>query len=95
MGLFSLGKRRLRGNLINVFKYLKDGCQEYGARFSSGVLSNRTRTNGHEAKYKKFHLNMGKSFFTLRVTEYWNSFPGVLWSFPLWRHSNPPGLIAV
>jgi len=34
-----------------------------------------TRGNRHKLKHKKFHLNIRKSFFPLRVTEHWNRLP--------------------
>jgi len=75
LGLFSLEKRRLRGDLRNASKYLQGGCQEDGARLFPVVPSNRTRGHGHKLKQRKLQLKMRKNFFPLRVTETWPRLP--------------------
>ncbi|PKU48910.1 mam domain-containing protein 2 [Limosa lapponica baueri] len=48
------------GNHINVYKYLTERNTEDGDRCFSVVPSDRTRSNGHTVKCKKFHSNIRK-----------------------------------
>jgi len=64
LGLFSLRKRRLRRDLINI---LRVGVKRMGPD-SSVVPSDRTRDNVHKLQHKKFYLNMSKNFFSLWET---------------------------
>lgn len=54
-------KENLKGNL--------GGSRNDIARFFSKVLSARTRSNGHNLKYRKLHLNIRKkkAFFIVSL----------------------------
>jgi len=57
LDLFSLG--RLRGDLINVYKYLKGGRRKMDeARLFMEVRSDRTRNSGLKLEHGKLHTNM-------------------------------------
>ena len=74
--IWLLEKRRLRRDLLNVYKYLKGGGRQTDeARLFSVVCRDRTRSNGLKLEPSKFHTNMQKNFFMVRVTEHWNRLP--------------------
>ena len=75
LGLFSLEKRRLQGDLIVAFQYPKgwgEGHKKEGASRFSRACCGTTRGKGFALKEGTFRLDIGKKFITIRMMRHWN-----------------------
>jgi len=75
LGLFSLEKRRLWGNLFVPFQYFQGACRKNEAGLFISESSDRMRDNSFKLKEGKFRLDIRKKFLTMRVVRHWHRLP--------------------
>ncbi|KAK4828253.1 hypothetical protein QYF61_024860, partial [Mycteria americana] len=71
LGLSSLEKRRLQGDLI----VLKGAYKKDEDKLFSRACCDRTRGNGFKLKGGRFRLDTKKKFFTMRMVKHWDRLP--------------------
>ena len=82
LGLFSLEKRRLQGDLLAAFQYLKGAYRKDWEGLLIRECSDKTRANGFKLKEGRLRLDIRKKFFTLRVVKHWHRLPRVVVDAP-------------
>ncbi len=78
LNLFSMSKRRMRGDLIEAFKMFKGFVNVNVSDYFTLDQSRVTRGNGYKIASKRFSSREAKHFFFNRVVNAWNSLPEVL-----------------
>lgn len=68
-------KRRLLGDLIAAFQYLKEAYRQAGEGLFTRAWSDRTKGNDLKLKGGRFRLDIRKKFFTLRVMRHQSRLP--------------------
>jgi len=69
LGLSSLEKRRMRGDFMAAFQYLKGAYRKGGENIFSRACCDRTRSNGLKLRKGRCRLDIRKQIFTRRVVK--------------------------
>ncbi|KAK4818760.1 hypothetical protein QYF61_018932 [Mycteria americana] len=75
LGLFSLEMRRLRGDLIALYNYLKGGCREVGSVSSSKYQGIGREEMASSCTRGGLDWILGKNLFPERIMKHWNRLP--------------------
>ena len=75
LGFFSLESRRLWGDLLAAFYYLKRAYRKAGEGLFIRAGIKRRRENGFKLEKGRFRLDIRKKFFTVRMVRRWNRLP--------------------
>jgi len=74
-GFFSVEKRRVWGDLVAAFQFLKGTYRKDEEGLFIRGCNDRMRGNGFKLKEGRFRLDIRKKFFTMRVVKHWNRLP--------------------
>ena len=74
LGLFSLERRRLRGDMIEVYKIMK-GMDRVNSERLLPRLDTNTRGHHLRVRGERYNLEVRRRFFTQRVVGVWNALP--------------------
>ena len=85
LGIFSLEKIRLRGDMIALFKYLKGCHTEEGQDLFSILPECRTQNNGLKLQEARFRLDIRKNLLTVRAGRQRNQLPREVVGSPMLR----------
>ncbi|GAB0191426.1 hypothetical protein GRJ2_001607900 [Grus japonensis] len=75
LAFLSLEKRRLQGDFIAAFHYLKGAYRKAGEGLFTRAWSDGTRGNGLKLKEGRFRSDIRKKFLTMRVVKHGNRLP--------------------
>ena len=75
LDLITLVQRRLRRQLIEVFKYLNRFTTASAIGLFHYDLNDRTRNNGAKFIIKHFNTSVAQHFYPTKITTTWNAVP--------------------
>jgi len=75
LGLFSLEDRRLQGDFIAAFQYLKGAYKKAQEELFTRACSDRTRGNAFKLKEGMFRSDRRRTSIAMWVVRHWNGLP--------------------